>query len=154
MKREITFTLNDDIVSVYVESDEKLLDVLRYKLGIKSPKQGCGRGECGSCSVLLNGKSVRSCIIYAVEIDGQKIETLEGIQKNGITKLQRSFVEHNAFQCGFCASGVTITMTEFLRKNPHPKIAEIKEALSGNLCRCTGYKSIVDAIADATKEGE
>ena len=152
MKKEITFKLNDETVLVFVDSSELLLDVLRDKLGVKSPKRSCGRGECGACSVLLNGKSVRSCIIFAIEVDGQEIVTVEGLQKDGMTDLQKSFLEHNSFQCGFCTSGVTITTTEFLQKNPKPTVEEIKEALAGNLCRCTGYKSIVDAIYDYTRE--
>lgn len=152
MKKEINFTLNGDSVNVEVEPNEKLLDVLRDKLGVKSPKYGCGRGECGSCSVLLNGKSIRSCITLAIEIDGQEITTLEGLQKNGLTELQKSFLEHNAFQCGFCAPGMTVTATELLNKNPHPDEEEIREAMAGNLCRCTGYDTIVKSIQDVTEK--
>jgi len=152
MKREINFTLNGDPVSIEVRPNETLLDVLRDRLGIKSPKHGCGRGECGACSVLLNGKSIRSCITLAVEVDGQEIVTLEGLEKNGLTDLQKSFLEHNAFQCGFCAPGFTITATELLNKNPHPDENEIREAISGNLCRCTGYKNIVTAILDVAEK--
>ena len=150
MKKEINFTLNGYKVNVEVEPNEKLLDVLRDKLGVKSPKYGCGRGECGSCSVLLNGKSIRSCITLAIEIDGQEITTLEGLQKNGLTELQKSFLEHNAFQCGFCAPGMTITATELLNKDPHPDEEEIREAMAGNLCRCTGYDTIVKSIQAVT----
>ncbi len=152
MKREIKFILNGDPVSIEVMPNEKLLDVLRDRLGIKSPKHGCGRGECGACSVLLNGKSIRSCITLAIEVDGQEITTLEGLEKNGITDLQKSFLAHNAFQCGFCAPGMTITATELLRKDPHPDEEEVREAIAGNLCRCTGYKNIVEAILDVSKE--
>ncbi len=152
MKREINFILNGDPVSVEVAPNEKLLDVLRDKLGVKSPKYGCGRGECGSCTVLLNGKSIRSCITLAIEVDGQEILTLEGLQKNGMTTLQKSFVEHNAFQCGFCAPGMTMTATELLNKNPHPDEEEIREAIAGNLCRCTGYDTIVKAILDVAEK--
>ncbi len=148
MKKEINFTLNGDPVTIEVAPNEKLLDVLRDKLGIKSPKYGCGRGECGSCTVLLNGKSIRSCITLAIEVDGQEILTLEGLQKNGMTELQKSFINHNAFQCGFCAPGMTMTATELLNKNPHPDEEEIREAIAGNLCRCTGYDTIVKAILD------
>lgn len=150
MKREINFTLNGYKVSVEVEPNEKLLDVLRDKLGVKSPKYGCGRGECGSCSVLLNGKSVRSCITLAIEVDGQEIVTLEGLEKDGITDIQKSFLEHNAFQCGFCAPGFIITTTELLSKNSHPEEEEIREAVAGNLCRCTGYDTIIKAILDVS----
>jgi len=152
MKKEITLKLNGYETTVAVEPHEKLLDVLRDKLGVKSPKYGCGRGECGACSVLLNGKSVRTCIMYAVEADGQEIVTVEGLEKNGLTPLQGSFLAHNSFQCGFCAPGIIISATELLTNNPHPGEEEIREAIAGNLCRCTGYGSVVDAIVDVTKK--
>ncbi len=152
MRREINFTLNGGSVKIDVMPNEKLLDVLRDRLGIKSPKHGCGRGECGACTVLLNGKSIRSCITLAIEVDGQEITTLEGIEKNNMTDLQKSFLSHNAFQCGFCASGMTMTATELLTKNPNPDEEEVREAIAGNLCRCTGYKNIVEAILDVSKE--
>jgi carbon-monoxide dehydrogenase small subunit len=151
MKREIALKLNGYETTVVVEPHEKLLDVLRDKLGVKSPKYGCGRGECGACSVLLNGKSVRTCIMYAVEADGQEIVTVEGLEKDGLTPLQESFLSHNSFQCGFCAPGIIISATELLTTNPHPGEEEIREAIAGNLCRCTGYGSVVDAIVDVTK---
>jgi carbon-monoxide dehydrogenase small subunit len=152
MKKEITLKLNGYETMVAVEAHEKLLDVLRDKLGVKSPKYGCGRGECGACSVLLNGKSVRTCIMYAVEADGQEIVTVEGLEKDGLTPLQESFLAHNSFQCGFCAPGIIISATELLTNNPHPGEEEIREAIAGNLCRCTGYGSVVDAIVDVTKK--
>jgi aerobic-type carbon monoxide dehydrogenase small subunit (CoxS/CutS family) len=152
MKKEITLRLNGYETTVAVEPHEKLLDVLRDKLGVKSPKYGCGRGECGACSVLLNGKSVRTCIMYAVEADGQEIVTVEGLEKDGLTPLQQSFLAHNSFQCGFCAPGIIISATELLTNNPHPGEEEIREAIAGNLCRCTGYGSVVDAIVDVTKK--
>jgi len=152
MKKEITLRLNGYETTVAVEPHEKLLDVLRDKLGVKSPKYGCGRGECGACSVLLNGKSVRTCIMYAVEADGQEIVTVEGLEKDGLTPLQQSFLAHNSFQCGFCAPGMIISATELLTNNPHPGEEEIREAIAGNLCRCTGYGSVVDAIVDVTKK--
>jgi len=154
MKKEITVKLNGHDATVAVEPFEKLLDVLRDKLGVKSPKYGCGRGECGACSVLLNGKSVRTCIMYAVEVDGQEIVTVEGLEKDGLTPVQQSFLDHNSFQCGFCAPGMTIAATELLTNNPHPDEEEVREAIAGNLCRCTGYGSIVDAIVDVTKQKE
>ena len=152
MKKEINFILNGNPVKIEVMPNEKLLDVLRDKLGVKSPKHGCGRGECGACSVLLNGKSIRSCITLAIEVDGQEITTLEGLEKNGMTDLQKSFLEHNSFQCGFCAPGMTITATELLNKDPHPDEEEVREAIAGNLCRCTGYQNIIDAILDVSKK--
>ena len=152
MKKEITLRLNGYETTVAVEPHEKLLDVLRDKLGVKSPKYGCGRGECGACSVLLNGKSVRTCIMYAVEADGQEIVTVEGLEKDGLTPLQQSFLANNSFQCGFCAPGIIISATELLTSNTHPGEEEIREAIAGNLCRCTGYGSVVDAIVDVTKK--
>ncbi len=152
MKKEINFTLNGNPVKIEVMPNEKLLDVLRDRLGVKSPKHGCGRGECGACSVLLNGRSIRSCITLAIEVDGQEITTLEGLEKNGMTDLQKSFLQHNSFQCGFCAPGMTITATELLNKNPHPDEEEVREAIAGNLCRCTGYQNIIDAILDVSKK--
>jgi aerobic-type carbon monoxide dehydrogenase small subunit (CoxS/CutS family) len=151
MKRSITLRLNGEQRSVEAAPTETLLDVLRLKLGLKSPKCGCERGDCGTCTVLLNGESVRSCLIFAVEVDGQEVTTLEGLSDNGLTPLQQAFVEHSSFQCGFCAPGIILTATELLRKNPHPTRDEIKEAIAGNLCRCTGYEPIIEAILDAAR---
>jgi len=149
---EIHFILNHENRAVRVEPNETLLEVLREKLGVKSPKCGCDRGDCGACNVLLNGKSVRSCLILAIEIDGQEIITVEGISRDGLSKVQEAMIDNNAFQCGFCAPGIIISTTELLDNNPHPTMNEIKEALSGNLCRCTGYLPILEAIQKATKE--
>ncbi|HOK18413.1 MAG TPA: (2Fe-2S)-binding protein [Caldisericia bacterium] len=149
--KKISFILNGEKRSVYVEPNDLLLDVLRDKLGVKSPKYGCGRGDCGTCTVLLNGKSVRSCLILAVEVDNQEIMTLEGISKDGLTGLQEYFLKHNSFQCGYCAPGMTLALEEFLKRNPKPNEEEVKEAISGNLCRCTGYVSIIRAVMDYVK---
>lgn len=149
--KKISFTLNGEKVSLYVEPNDLLLDVIRDKLGDKTPKYGCGRGDCGACNVLLNGKSVRSCLILAIEVDGQEIVTLEGLSKNGVTDLMKYFLKHSSFQCGFCAPGMTISLEEFLSRNPHPKEEEVKEAISGNLCRCTGYVPIIRAVMDYVK---
>ena len=150
--KKITLTLNGELRSAYVEPTETLLDVLREKMGVKSPKCGCDRGDCGACAVLLDGRSVRSCLVLAIETDGQDIVTVEGISKNGLSKVQNTMLDKNAFQCGFCAPGMIISTTELLEKNPHPKLEEIKEALSGNLCRCTGYLPILEAVQEATEE--
>lgn len=150
--KKITINLNGEKRYVNVKPNDVLLDVLRDKLGIKSPKSGCERGDCGACAVLLNGKSVRSCLVLAIETDGQEIITVEGLEKNGLTPLQESFIEHNSFQCGFCAPGTTISATELLIHNPHPTREEIQEAIAGNLCRCTGYESIIEAIEDVAKK--
>ncbi len=152
--KKITIKLNGETRNVYVEPEEILLDVLREKLGVKSPKCGCDRGDCGACAVLLNGRSIRSCLVLAIETDGQEIITVEGISKNGLSKVQKVMLDKNAFQCGFCAPGMIISTTELIEKNPHPTLEEIKEALSGNLCRCTGYLPILDSVQDATKESD
>jgi carbon-monoxide dehydrogenase small subunit len=152
---EIRFVLNGETRTIQVKPNETLLDVLREKLGMKSPKCGCDRGDCGACAVFLNGKSVRSCLVLAIEVHGMEIITLEGISGNKLSELQERFIEMNAFQCGYCAPGVIISATELLKTNPHPDLAEIKEALAGNLCRCTGYKPIFDAILSLSgQEGE
>ena len=150
-KKEISLTINGELRNVIIAANDLLSDTLRYKIGVKSLKEGCGRGDCGTCTILLNGKSVRSCLILAVEVKDQEITTLEGIGNNGLTILQQSFIENNAFQCGFCAPGITISATELLKRNNNPSTEEIKESLAGNLCRCTGYESIIRAIEIAAK---
>jgi carbon-monoxide dehydrogenase small subunit len=152
-KRTITMILNRETRTVDVAPNDILLDILRDKLGVKSPKVGCERGDCGVCTVLLDGKPVRSCIILAMEADGHEIVTVEGLSRDGITPLQQAFIEQNAFQCGFCAPGVVLAATALLRENPDPTNEEIREALAGNLCRCTGYASIVQAIKSVSRGG-
>jgi carbon-monoxide dehydrogenase small subunit len=151
MKKEISFLLNGERRTIEVSSSEILLEVLRDRLGLNSPKCGCDRGDCGTCSVMINGKTVRSCLILAIEVEDQEVVTLEGIMHNGLTPLQESFLKHNSFQCGFCAPGVILSATELLAKNPHPNKEEIQEAIAGNLCRCTGYSPIIDAVVDLVK---
>ena len=149
----IQFELNGGKVALIVEPGDVLLDMLRGKLGIKSPKVGCDRGDCGACTILMNDKTVRSCLVLAVEADGAEIVTLEGANSRKWTrKLQKKFHEKNAFQCGFCAPGVILSATELLEKNSKPTVYEIKKAIAGNLCRCTGYEPIVEAIAETAKE--
>ena len=150
MRKTITLKVNGEERSADVEPNDILLDVLRTQIGLKSPKIGCERGDCGSCTVLLDGKTVRSCLILAVEAEGHEITTVEGLSQGGPTPLQQAFVEHNSFQCGFCAPGIVLAATELLEKNPHPTEEEVKEAISGNLCRCTGYKPILDAVLDVS----
>ncbi|GAB4028627.1 MAG: (2Fe-2S)-binding protein [Elusimicrobiota bacterium] len=152
-KYSIEFKLNGDRIKAETYANKSLLDFLRNDIGIKSPKVGCDRGDCGACTVLINGKTVRACLVLAVEADGCEIVTLEGSNKNKITqKLQKKFHEKNAFQCGFCAPGVILSATELLSENPSAGREEIKEAISGNLCRCTGYEPIVDAIEETVKK--
>ena len=148
MKKRIAFTLNGEKRSLEVEPGEVLLEVLRDRLGIKSPKCGCDRGDCGACTVMINDRTVRSCLILAIEVDGQDVTTLEGLMEGELTPLQNAFLDHNSFQCGFCTPGMIMSVTELLDRNSKPCKEEIKEALSGNLCRCTGYTPIIDAIID------
>jgi len=148
MKKTITLNVNGEEWDVDVAPNDTLLDVLRTKIGIKSPKVGCERGDCGSCTVLLDGKSVRSCLVLAIEADGHGILTVEGLSKDGPNELQEAFIEKNAFQCGFCAPGVVLSVSELLAKNTHPSEDDVKEAISGNLCRCTGYEPIIEAVLE------
>jgi len=152
--KEISFMLNNELRSVTVDANEVLLDVLREKLGVKSPKCGCERGDCGACTVLLDGKAVRSCLVLAIEVENHSIVTVEGISAEKLSALQDAFIEYNAFQCGYCAPGIILAVTELLQKYPHPTLEEIKESIAGNLCRCTGYTPIFDAIMALTKEEE
>jgi len=148
MKVAIAFRLNGVNRSVEVAPGDTLLEALRDRLGIKSPKTGCDRGDCGACTVLVDGRTVRSCLMLAAEAGGHEIVTLEGISVNP-SELQREFARHNAFQCGFCAPGVVLSATELLARHPHPTRDEIQEAIGGNLCRCTGYTPLIEAIEAA-----
>ncbi len=150
--QEISIRLNGETRRVAVAPNETLLDVLRGRLGIKTPKEGCGRGDCGACTVLLDGKAVRSCLILAIETDGQSVTTLEGVGKEGPTALQEAFVKQNVFQCGFCAPGVVLAASALLAENPQPGEHEVREALAGNLCRCTGYEPIIKAVLSVAKK--
>ncbi|MCP4398913.1 MAG: (2Fe-2S)-binding protein [bacterium] len=152
MKTTINFILNGEQRQLDVAPNETLLEVLRNKLGLKSPKCGCDRGDCGTCTVLLNHESVRSCLIFAIEVEEQEIITLEGLSKDGLTPLQEAFLKHSSFQCGFCAPGIILSATDLLNNNPHPTKEEVKEAIAGNLCRCTGYEPILDAIMELSEK--
>ena len=155
MKIKISFILNGHKLYIDVEPQEILLDVLRDRLGMKSPKCGCDRGDCGSCTVMINEKTVRSCLVLAIEVDNQNVTTLEGLMAdNQLTPLQQAFLHNNSFQCGFCAPGIILSATELLESNPQPSEEEIKEAIAGNLCRCTGYQPIIDAVLQLTSNPE
>jgi len=155
MRRRVDIEVNGAPWSVDVEPAEVLLDVLREKMGVKSPKIGCERGDCGSCTVLIDGKTVRSCLVLAVEAEGHEVTTLEGLGGDGLVALQQKLIEMSSFQCGFCAPGIVLSVHELIQADPHPGREEIEEAISGNLCRCTGYDPIVDAVlAVVGAEGE
>jgi len=146
-KEKIQMEVNGKIVTVEVEPSDLLVDVLRENLGLTGTKAGCREGECGACSVILNGKVVTSCLIPALKADGGKITTIEGLEKDGeLHPLQRAFVEMGAIQCGFCTPGMLLSAKNLLEKNPHPTLEEVKTAISGVLCRCTGYQKIIHAI--------
>lgn len=149
----INLNVNGMDYEVRVDAGTSLLDVLREQLHITSVKKGCNTGDCGACSILLDGKLAKSCITNAMTAVGKKITTVEGLTQNGqLHPLQKAFYSHNAAQCGFCTSGMLIAGVALLNENPLPTEAEVKEALSGNLCRCTGYRDIIDAVIDAGKE--
>jgi len=152
VKEKIQFEVNGNQVFLEVDPDELLIDVLRDHLGLKGTKAGCRAGECGACSVILNGRVVTSCLIPAIKADGGKITTVEGLEKDGqLHPLQKTFVEKGAIQCGFCTPGMLLSAKNLLDQNPTPTIQQIKMAVSGVLCRCTGYQKIVDAIYSASK---
>ncbi len=149
-KKLITFTVNGDDVEVEISSSDRLIDVLRNKLELTGTKEGCGIGECGACTVLMDGKPVNSCLVPAFQVEGSEIETVEGLDKSGkLHPLQEAFVEHTAIQCGFCTPGMLMSALALLRENPKPTREEVARAISGNLCRCTGYQQIIEAIEDA-----
>ena len=154
MKKTIRVNVNGEERSLDVEPNETLLEALRERLGVKSPKTGCERGDCGSCTVLLDGATVRSCLVLAVEADGHEVVTVEGLSKDGPTELQKAFVTRNSFQCGFCAPGIVLSATELLDTHTNPSRHDVQEALSGNLCRCTGYEPIIDAVLAAAERAE
>jgi carbon-monoxide dehydrogenase small subunit len=149
----IAFTINGRQEHLEVPSNLTLLYMIREKLSLTGTKNGCEAGECGACTVLVNGEPVNSCMVLAVECDGAEIMTIEGLTESGeIEKLQESFMKLNAIQCGFCTPGMLVTAYAFLQRNPNPTREEIKEALVGNLCRCTGYERIVQAVQEALPE--
>jgi len=148
---DIECEINVEKIKKQVPSNITLLNFLREYLKLTGTKEGCGAGECGACTVIMNGKTVNSCLVLAVEANGAKIETIEGEAVNGkLSKIQEAFKKHHAVQCGFCTPGMIMSVKALLRKNKKPKEEEIKEAIDGNLCRCTGYKQIIEAVQDIT----
>ncbi|RPJ07938.1 MAG: (2Fe-2S)-binding protein [Deltaproteobacteria bacterium] len=151
-KEKIRLEVNGKVVILEIEPDELLVDLLRKRLGLTGTKAGCRAGECGACSVILNGRVVTSCLIPAMKADGGKVTTVEGLEKEGrLHPLQEAFVEKGAIQCGFCTPGMLMSAKNLLDQNPHPTAEEIKTAISGVLCRCTGYRKIIHAIQAASE---
>jgi len=146
-------TINGDRVDFACEPDETLLDALRNRVGLTGAKEGCGTGDCGACSVQIDGRLVCSCLVLGAEAEGRSIETVEGMAKGTeLHPLQTKFIEHAALQCGVCTPGILIAAKALLERNPDPTEEEIRFGLAGNLCRCTGYDKIVRAVQDAAKD--
>ena len=149
----VSTTINGDAVEYVCPTGETLLDALRDRVGLTGVKEGCGTGDCGACSVTLDDQLVCSCLVLGVEADGKSIGTVEGIAEDGkLHPLQQKFIEHAALQCGICTPGFLVSAKALLDRNPDPTVEEVRYALAGNLCRCTGYDKIVRAVLDAGKE--
>lgn len=146
---KLEFVVNDKHEIIDVDPGERLLDVLRNRLGLISVKEGCGEGECGACTIIMDGVAVTSCTVLAMQAKGKEIITTEGLEKNGeLDKLQEAFMKNGAIQCGYCTPGMLMSCKALLMKNPDPTEEEIRRAIEGNLCRCTGYTKIVNAVLD------
>ena len=152
-KHHVTTIINGEPVEFLCETRQTLLDVLRNELDMTGTKEGCGTGDCGACSVTLDGELVCSCLVLGVEAEGKSIQTIEGMaQGDHLHPLQRKFLEHAALQCGICTPGILVAARELLQRNPDPTEEEVRYWLAGNLCRCTGYNKIVEAVLDAARE--
>jgi carbon-monoxide dehydrogenase small subunit len=152
MKTLINLKVNGKDHELAVEANQVLVDVLRYDLELTGTKKGCGTGECGACTVILNGKPVNACLVLAIQANGAEILTIEGLRpEQGLHPLQQAFVDKGAIQCGFCSPGMILTASNLLQRNPSPTEEEIRTALSGNLCRCTGYQKIVEAVQSVSE---
>lgn len=153
MKKLISLTINNEEYELAVAPNQTLVEVLRYELGLTGTKQGCGVGDCGTCTVIMDGKPVNSCLVLAVQANGRHVLTIEGMQTDqGLHPIQQAFVDDGAIQCGFCSPGMILTAKSLLDQNPKPNESEIRMAISGNLCRCTGYQKIVEAIQHASEK--
>ncbi|HOJ71750.1 MAG TPA: (2Fe-2S)-binding protein [Syntrophorhabdaceae bacterium] len=150
---KVTINVNNEKIKLQVKPYETLLETLRERLALTGAKEACSLGSCGSCTVLLNGTPVRSCLILTPEVDGASITTIEGLKEDGkLHPLQEAFMEKGAVQCGFCTSGMIMTAKGLLNRNKKPSRAEIIKSISSNICRCTGYKKIVEAVEEASKK--
>ena len=152
MKYKVNFFVNEEPIELYVDANKTMLNVLRDDLCLTGTKEGCGAGECGACTVIVNDKPVNACLILAPELMGMHITTIEGVGSEGeLSELQNQFIKHSALQCGFCTPGFIMSATALLQENSNPTREEIKTAIAGNLCRCTGYIRIIEAIEEAAK---
>ncbi len=152
MKKVIKVTINGESVEAAVEPNQTLLQFLREDLGLTGTKHGCGLGDCGACTVIMDGKAVNSCLVLAIQAQGKDILTIEGLAVNGqLHPIQQAFVDKGAIQCGFCTPGMILSAKAFLDTNPEPSEHDIRTAISGNLCRCTGYQKIVEAVESAAE---
>lgn len=152
-RHKISVVVNGEKWELEVEANKTLLQLLREELELIGTKRACERGDCGLCTVLLDGEPVKSCLVLAVEADGREVTTIEGLAREGeLTRLQKAFIEHGAVQCGFCTPAFIIAGEALLKRNPNPTEEEVKEAIGGILCRCTGYRQIIDAILDAARK--
>lgn len=151
----VRMAVNGREVRLQVDPEETLLEMLRDRLGLTGAKEACGKGDCGTCTVLMGGKAVNSCLVLALQADGEEILTIEGMGEAGnLHPIQKAFVQFNAAQCGYCTSGMILSVKALLDSNPHPTREEIQHGLSGNLCRCTGYLPIIQAVEWLSKNGQ
>lgn len=151
---KLTFWVNEKPIELDTEPDRRLLDLLREDLGLTGTKEGCGEGECGACTVILDGEAAHACMVLAIQLEGCHITTIEGLEENGeLSALQKIFAEESAIQCGFCTPGMILSAKALLMHRPHPTDEEIRRALAGNLCRCSGYQQILRAVRRAAEEG-
>ncbi|MEW6348055.1 MAG: (2Fe-2S)-binding protein [Thermodesulfobacteriota bacterium] len=148
----MTFHLNGEEVSMDAPSDRRVVDLLREDLGLTGTKESCGAGDCGACTILVDGESRLSCLMRAIQLQGRRVKTIEGFaESDALHPVQKSFADHGAVQCGFCIPGMVLAAADLLERNPSPTRDEIRQGLAGNLCRCTGYRKIVDAVEQAAE---
>ncbi len=154
MKHEVSFVLNGVEIRIRIDDHLRLIDLLRDKLGMTGTKEGCGEGECGACTVMVDGRVINSCLYPAPEVDGKEVVTIEGLQyaENKLSAIQMAFVDSGAIQCGFCTPGMIMSAKALLDTNPDPSEDEIRDSFQGNLCRCTGYVQIIDAVKQAVQK--